>query len=150
MSHRRTILVPVDFQPASLHALEIAQQLAPLLGADVVLFHCHQLPALAYSGLEPMLLPRMGDEIAASARQSLDELAKTHGDLATILREGDPSTRILEAAEELNPVMVVMGTHGRGAVARLVLGSVANRVVRLCPAPVLTVHKTEQPAAEAA
>lgn len=134
------ILVPVDFEAASDRALVIAQELAPKLGASVVLVHVYQLPVYSYPGLQPSLLPGFHAEVTQAARRALERRAGEAGDLRAELREGDPATEILAAIEQTRPTLVVMGTHGRGGLAHLFLGSVAERVVRASPVPVMTVR----------
>lgn len=91
-------------------------------------------------------------EVEEAARRALNELADAHGGLRSILMEGDPASAILAEAERLRPRMVVMGTHGRAGLERVVLGSVAEKVVRRCVVPVTVVRAnrsslTQAPAA---
>jgi nucleotide-binding universal stress UspA family protein len=60
-----------------------------------------------------------------------------------VVRHGSPSVEIVELASEEHADVVMMGTHGRGGMSRLLLGSVADRVIRTAPCPVLTVRKPE-------
>lgn len=135
------IVVPVDFEAASSKAIATAKDLAARFGADVVLVHVYQLPVYTYPGLEPTLLPGFHTEVTAAAQRAVDELAKREG-MQAVLREGDPATEILAAAEEMNAAMIVMGTHGRTGLAHLFLGSVAEKVVRKSKVPVLTVRSS--------
>jgi len=140
MSARDVILVPIDFEEASLKALELAKELGPRLGCEVLLVHVYQLPVYTYPGLEPGILPGFHAEVTAAAKRALSDLATRSGGLRSMLREGDPATEILAAAEELAPRMVIMGTHGRRGLTHLLLGSVAEKVVRRSTVPVLTVR----------
>lgn len=140
MEHTKTILVPIDFQEASLQALAKAVELGRQLDLSVVLLHTYSIPVVVYPGFDPILTPGLPDEIATAAKKALAQLAETHGGLETVLRSGDPATEIIKVAEELNPVMVVMGTHGRKGLSHLFLGSVAETVIRSCKVPVLTVR----------
>lgn len=140
MTTRGVILVAVDFEAASLAALKFAQDLAAPLGVEVVLLHVAQLPIYTYPGFEPAVLPGAFQEVSAAARRALEELASKHGNVRTVLREGDAATEILAAAEELSPSMLVLGTHGRRGLAHILLGSVAEKVVRRAKVPVLTVQ----------
>lgn len=133
------LLVPIDFEAASAKALALAKDLAARLGGQVVLVHAYQLPVYTYPGLEPTLLPSFHTEVAAAAQRALDQLAKQEG-VTAVLREGDPATEVLAAAQELGATMIVMGTHGRSGVAHLILGSVAEKIVRKSPVPVVTVR----------
>jgi nucleotide-binding universal stress UspA family protein len=144
MEGSQTILVPVDFQDASLNALAVARELAGRLGLEVVVLHVFTLPAAVYPSFDPMVTPGLTEEFQAAARSALDKLAAEQGGLRTLLRVGDPAVVTLAAIDELKPAFVAMGTHGRKGLAHLFLGSVAERVVRYSPSPVLTVHAKPQ------
>lgn len=133
------ILVPLDLEDASMKALRAAKDLAPRLGAEVIALHVYTLPRFAYPGFTPVLPPTLTDEIAAAARKALEKVGASEG-VRVVLREGDPTTEILAAIDELKPSLVVMGTHGRTGLSRLVLGSVAEKVIRRSPAPVMTLR----------
>jgi nucleotide-binding universal stress UspA family protein len=134
------ILVPIDFEPASLKALSIAKDLASRLGGEIVIVHVYQLPVYTYPGLEPSLMPGFHAEVTSAAERAVASLAQQEGNLRAVLRQGDPATEILNAADELKASMIVMGTHGRQGLAHLILGSVAERVLRKSNVPVLSVR----------
>lgn len=138
--HGSTILVPIDFQDASLDALATAKELAGRLGLEVVLLHTYTIPVAVYPGFDPIVAPGLPEEITAAASGALEKLAAAEGGLRAILRAGDPATEILKTIEELQPALVAMGTHGRTGLAHLLLGSVTEKIVRSSPVPVLTVH----------
>ncbi len=140
MENLKIILVPIDFEEASLNALAKARELAGRLGLEVMLIHTYTIPLAIYPGFEPIVAPDLSAQIAAAARSSLETLAAEQGGLRSELRCGDPAAEILRAIEEKKPELVVMGTHGRKGLARLFLGSVAEKVVRSSPAPVLMVR----------
>lgn len=142
MEGSKTILVPIDFEEASAEALAQARDLAETLGFEVVLLHVYAVPANFYSGIAPMIGPGLSEEIRVGAGEALAKFAADHGNLRTMLRCGDPTTETLAAIEELQPEMVVMGTHGRTGFTHLLLGSVAENVVRKSPVPVLTLRAT--------
>lgn len=147
MESSKIILVPTDFEEASQSALAKARDLAGRLGLEVVLIHTYTIPVAIYPGFDPIMAPDLTEQIAAAAKRSLETLAAEQGGLRSELRCGDPAAEILRAIEELKPELVVMGTHGRKGVARLFLGSVAEKVVRSSPAPVLMVRaKAHSPA----
>lgn len=133
-------LVPVDFEAASTKALGIAKDLASRMGGEVVLVHVYQLPVYTYPGLEPSLMPGFHAEVTAAAERAGGALAQQEGNLRAVLRQGDPAVEILAAAEDLKATMIVMGTHGRQGLAHLILGSVAERVLRKSRLPVLSVR----------
>lgn len=134
------ILVPVDFEPGSMKAIELAKQLTGKIGGEVVLLHVYQLPVYTYPGLEPALLPGFHAEVSAAASRAVDQLSAQTGGLRALLREGDPASEILAAADEIKATLIVMGTHGRSGLAHLFLGSVAEKVIRKSTIPVLTVR----------
>ncbi len=140
MEGSKMILVPVDFQDASLDALDMARNLGGRLGLEVVLLHAYTVPVVVYPGFDPIIAPGLPEEIASTAKTALEKLAADQGGLKTVLRAGDPATEILRAVEELKPAMLVMGTHGRTGLAHLFLGSVTEKVIRSSQSPVLTVH----------
>src|SRR6478672_7847592 len=142
MEGTKIILVPIDFEEASIEALGQARDLAETLGFEVVLLHVYAVPATFYSGIAPMVGPGLSEEIRLAADETLVRFAAEHGNLRAILRCGDPTTETLAAIEELQPEMVVMGTHARTGFAHLLLGSVAENVVRKSPVPVLTLRAT--------
>lgn len=137
------ILVPIDFQPASLSALDLAKSLAPCFGAEVVLLHAYRLLVQTYPGLSPADAapwPGIHQEIGEAARKALGELAAAHGGLRSVLVEGDAAQAILAEAARLRPRLIVMGTHGRAGFEKLMVGSVAEKVVRQSPTPVTVVR----------
>jgi nucleotide-binding universal stress UspA family protein len=137
---RPTILVPVDFEGASTRALDRARWLADALHADLVLLHVHARPGFDHPEIPAETVTRIQELSEATAQRSLAELATKVGAREGLLRHGDTAEQILEAVQALRPTMVVMGTHGRRGLGRVLLGSVAIEVVRACPVPVVTVR----------
>ena len=134
------ILVPTEFETGSQKTLELAKQLGAQLGCEVALVHVYQMPVYTYPGLEPTLLPSFTAEVTAAAKRAVEQLGREAGGLRSLLREGDPATEIVAAANEVGAKMIIMGTHGRRGLAHLFIGSVAEKVVRKSPVPVLTVR----------
>jgi nucleotide-binding universal stress UspA family protein len=137
---RDKILVPVDFEGASVRAIETAQWLAGPLHAELVLLHVHDRPGFEHPELPEDMVGRIERMVEQAAVKSLADLATEAGAHQTMFRHGDVAEQILAVARELQPRMVVMGTHGRRGLDRLLIGSVAGHVVRSCPVPVLTVR----------
>jgi nucleotide-binding universal stress UspA family protein len=141
------ILVPTDFSDPSDAALEYAKTLAERFGASLHLVHVFEDPftigAVASEMYVP-LPPDARDDMIADARKRL--VARVpDGDGArlfatTSLVTGVPAHAIVEYATANQMDLIVMGTHGRGGFAHLLMGSVAEYVVRTAPCPVLTVH----------
>lgn len=134
----RNILVAVDFGEASADALDLAIGIAAKVGAKLTLLHAFYVPPMAYS-YDPT--PWVTDWCSAS-RAQLDALTATakrrHADSVALWMEGDPRTCILDAVRDQSVDLVVAGTHGRHPVARLLFGSVADRLVRTAPVPLIT------------
>ncbi len=141
------ILVPVDFSKGSERAVEQAEAVAAALGATIELFHAYQLPVLALPDSSVTVSPTYVADLTDRAQQELNrhrDLLLSRGVTATTkLLEGNPSDAIIQRAESLPAMMIVLGTHGRSGFKRFLLGSTTERVVRTATVPVLTVHLPE-------
>jgi universal stress protein A len=142
------ILVPVDFSKNSDNALKYAAAFAEKFQAELYLLHVIQDLTLflpdAISGTPPYLPP--ADQMMITVREALDRLARAQlGDLTIhrLAREGAPFYEIIACARENDIDLIIMGTHGRGLLAHMLMGSVAEKVVRKAPCPVLTVRDPE-------
>jgi nucleotide-binding universal stress UspA family protein len=141
----KPILVAVDFEEASLRALEAARAIAAGVGAPIVLVHVYRVPLYSYPSIDPVPLPPPSvfePEVDAAARRALAAFAVSVGLPAsgTLVREGDPVDEILAAAAAIGARMIVVGTHGRHGLSHVLLGSVAVDLVRRASVPVLTVR----------
>lgn len=141
----RQILVPTDFSEPAAAALAYARALADEFGSHLHIFHVVPEPYVYPWGTEISTLP-LADLMAQSealANTRLAELIpsdqKPKGGLTVSTVIGTPIDRILDYIKHSHIDLVVMGTHGRGPVGHLLLGSVAERLVRRSPVPVLTV-----------
>jgi universal stress protein A len=141
----RNILVPTDFSEPATAALRYARALADEFGSHLHLFHVVPEPYVYPWGTEVSTLPLVDllNQSEALSKQRLDELvpkaSAPAGGLTTSTAIGSPVEAILDYVTRANIDMVIIGTHGRGAVGHLLLGSVAERIVRRSPVPVLTV-----------
>lgn len=140
------VIVPTDFSSGSEEAFSIAVRLAGVAGSELVLLHVLVEVPLFSEG--PFAKNRTRDVFEAARRwaeQSLEEWAakaRAAGVRARIaLRTGVPFREIVAAATDERADLIVLGTHGRGGINRALLGSVADRVIRLAPCPVLTVRE---------
>ena len=149
MTAFHSILVPVDFSEPSRRALRSAVALAADLGARVTLLNVVRTPQVTSAeigmGVPPgPLLVVTEDEIAEVVARQLDLMARSEvpaeADASIRVRRGFPAEEIVREAAEGGYDLVVMGTHGHTGVARVLLGSVAERVVRHSEVPVL-VHR---------
>ena len=132
-----TILHPTDFSEHSEFAFRLACALARDYGARLVLLHVLPPPIVVYGGgLVPADLWRDVDEAKNRLRRMEANAHRVR--VESTVMEGDPVDMILRAAEETHSDVIIMGTHGRTALPRLLLGSVAEAVLRKAPCPVLT------------
>jgi nucleotide-binding universal stress UspA family protein len=141
------ILVSTDFSKASEHAVDYALGLARKLGAEVILLHAYELPMVGFPDGTLLATAEMANQIITSAQSLLDKMVVSRSDcgvrLTPLLRNGDPRDEILATAKRAGADLIVMGTHGRRGLARALLGSVAEAVVRTAECPVLTVRSAD-------
>jgi universal stress protein A len=135
------ILCPIDFERDSMDALELASKLAKQNSAKICLLTAIGVPPAATELPPAPLIP--SPEIEASCRSQLEALARDK--LAGVSHEiivasGNAAPEILNLSAKRHIDLIVMGTHGRTGVKHFLLGSVAERVVRESPVPVLTIH----------
>jgi nucleotide-binding universal stress UspA family protein len=137
------ILVPVDGSDCSLRALDVASDFAARLGAGIVVCHVVDLSrAAAMSGGEPQLIAGCLEELHSEAKDIIDRaVARVAPGVAASARtvEGTPVEEIEQLACELAPAFIVVGSHGRTGLDRLMMGSVAEGVVRAAAVPVMVV-----------
>mgnify|MGYP006385252983 FL=1 len=145
----KTVLVPTDFSDASESALRYGKGMARAFGASLHVVHVMEdLLAHAWAAeVYVASMPQLRDEIEKESRQRLGTLL-TDGERAelraeTALLAGNPFLEIVRYAKAHNIDLIVMGTHGRGPIAHMLLGSVAEKVVRKSPCPVLTVREAQ-------
>ena len=143
----RHILVPHDFSETAESALQYALDLAQKVGATVTVMHAYEMPTYGFPET-PVMTAEMTGQIERASRQALSGVASRASrpgvDLRTVLRQGVAWSEIVAVAKETNADLLVMGTHGRRGLARMLLGSVAEKVVRASPCPVLTVRGPEK------
>jgi nucleotide-binding universal stress UspA family protein len=141
------ILCPVQFEQNSIEALKFAARIAA--SGDVILYLLHVISGPMADSISMQPPPA---EVIASTRRELETLGHKHVPAANrreiIVRVGDPPQIIDAVAGEFAVDLIVMATHGHKGVARLLLGSVAEKVVRTSAHPVLTIRpiRTAQPA----
>ena len=144
MNPIKTILVPTDFSDCSSAALTMAIDFAKSLGAKIRLVHVFQLPY--YAGMEDglsvaVMTPDFLESLRApglkQVQAQLAQCKQAGVDAQAEQVDGVPYAEIVALSEKVD--LVVMGTHGRTGLPRMMLGSVAERVVRMAKCPVLTV-----------
>jgi nucleotide-binding universal stress UspA family protein len=147
----KNVLVATDFSEPSEAALLYGRELAARFGATLHLLHVAPSVLIGKLAAENYFAsaPEIQKEVEDDARRQLHQiLVDTDGSgpasIPVVLTGSSPALAILEYAKGHEIDIIVMGTHGRGALAHLVMGSVAERVVRLAPCPVLTVRHPER------
>jgi nucleotide-binding universal stress UspA family protein len=144
-SHINRILVPVDFSPDSRNALRYAADLAAVFSAEIVMLHVVEPVYVAepYLGVAPEAGMFLDEQIrnAKAVLADLGTALKKKGQrVRTMVAAGPPVLLIVDTAKDLGTDLIVMGTHGRTGVAHVLIGSVAEKVVRTASCPVLTVR----------
>lgn len=147
----RRILVPTDFSDNSRAALEQAVSLAQALGASIDLLHVWEPPRyiapdlmLAVPGWSAVSLEQYSRTEAAKALEQYLQTLPPQVALKSHLEVGDAAASIVRFAKEQGSDLIVMSTHGRGALSRLMLGSVAQKVVSHAECPVMTIRIPER------
>lgn len=151
MSAINTILVPTDFSSASREALAYACDVAAAFSASLHILHVVENP-FSPGALMEVAAPLPDDYLAGLERQARERLEslltpeqKAACSAQLVTRVGVPAREILEYATQHGAIdLIVMATAGRGGVARLMMGSVADKLVRSAPCPVLTMHPRER------
>jgi nucleotide-binding universal stress UspA family protein len=137
----KRVLVPIDGSELSAAVLPFAGDLARSLRASVVLFHAVSEPAMAYPGTEAVLTDTAWQKAQAGARAFLDDVGKDIAakgvEVEVSVSVGNATDAITWAAERENVDLIVMSTHGRSGLGRMVLGSVADGVARRTSLPVI-------------
>ena len=150
MTRIKNIVVPVDFSDASKQALRYACELADTFEASLHVLHAVENPYQAGGYTEFYALPQeYFDQVEKEARKQLETLLTkeelTRYGAVLVHRTGAPAQEILDYVRAQGHIdLIVMATHGRGGVARLMMGSVADKVVRAAPCPVLTLRLSEE------
>ncbi len=140
----RRILCPVDFSNESLDALRCAGKIATAFGAELIIVHAVEpmpypvefgpLPAL-FTDAEPVLLKRSREQLESLRQKELATLQNCR----TTVEVGIAEHAICEAGKREKVDLIVLSTHGRSGLSHLLLGSVAERVLRFSHCPVLTI-----------
>jgi nucleotide-binding universal stress UspA family protein len=152
MNAIRRILVPIDFSEASRAAFDYAIELARSVGASVDVLHVWEVPTFLAPG-SAVVVGASGTSLVEMVRTAAEDgLEKFVTDAAARgakvnewrAEPGSPAFAITEAARTAEYDLIVIGTHGRTGLSRALIGSVAERVVRHAPCPVLTVRSVQK------
>ncbi len=144
----KNILVATDFSETSEAAVVYARQLAHAFGSTLHVLHVAGNVMATAVGAEGYTVdfPGLQREVEESAQKQLDALIteedrRTLSAKAIVLTSNSPAQAVVSYAKDAHVDLIVVGTHGRGGVPRMLIGSVAERVVRTAPCPVLTVRQ---------
>jgi nucleotide-binding universal stress UspA family protein len=151
----RAILLPTDFSGCGNYALPYAAAIARATGATVICIHVVEpiVPAVGYSGLaEPMPIADMSEQLEDSAERELPQLIDCedlHGlKVEEAIAHGDAAAEIVRVATERAVDLIVISSHGRTGLGRMIFGSTAEAVVRHAHCPVLVVKPPPEEEAE--
>ncbi len=146
----KTVLFPTDFADLSDHALGYARSFAECFGAKLHVIHVVDEAYQYWMAMGPSSLPvgPRPEELVSGSQQTMaayiqEHLADTKLEIETKVLVGRPFMEIIRFAREKKIDLIVMGTHGRGTISHALMGSVAEKVVRKAPCPVLTIRHPE-------
>ena len=144
MSQIAKIVVPTDFSELATQAVRYAGGLARGFDAEALLIHVTEEP-FDYKGygLSAETILAIQEDLRDVIDKGLNaaQEACSANKSRMIIREGSPSAEIIKLAKEEAADLIVIGTHGRGGVAKMLLGGTTERIIRLAPCPVITVPK---------
>ncbi len=147
----RKILVPTDFSGCANYAFPYAAAIARATRATIVCVHVVEsiVPAVGYSGLaEPMPIADISEQLEDSAERELPQLAECDEfdglEVQEVIVHGDPAAEIVRVAGEREVDLIVVSSHGRTGLGRIIFGSTAEAVVRHALCPVLVVKPPPQ------
>ena len=142
------VLCAVDFSEPAREALHFAADLARQYEAELTLIHIYAVPGYAFPEGVMVAGPEVMNELLQEIDRSLESwkkeaVSRGASDPKTIAIQGSAAQEIIRFAEDQGIDLIVVGTHGRGGLAHVLLGSVAEKVVRKAPCPVLTVRASD-------
>src|SRR6266852_6941442 len=147
----RSILLPTDFSGCANYALPYAATIARATGASIICLHVIEpvVPAVGYTGLtEPLPLADISDQLEDSAEKELPRLAASDEvadlNIEEVIVHGDAAAEIGRVANEREVDLIVISSHGRAGLGRIIFGSTAEAVVRHASCPVLVVKPPPQ------
>jgi nucleotide-binding universal stress UspA family protein len=140
----KRILVATDFSEIAESVVSQAIDFAKQLGASAVLVHSYEIPIYGFPDGILVAPADVAARISTGAQMQLDGLAKRYGErgveITTSLRNGLPWEEVNTVADEQKADVIVLGTHGRRGLARALLGSTAERILRTANRPVYVLH----------
>ncbi len=144
--------MPTDFSPHAQQALPFAREMAAAHDAEILLCHVME-PPIYPTMLEgtALVMPPLDESLRDQLHKQLEALRDQEFEgmrARVVLREGSPTTELLEVAAEEDVDLIVVATHGYTGLKHMLLGSTAERIVRMAPCPVLTVREKTNQATE--
>ncbi|MDT5261701.1 MAG: hypothetical protein QOC61_705 [Acidobacteriota bacterium] len=146
-----SILLPTDFSECARYAVPVAAEFARLLDARVVCLHVVEpvVQSMGWTPLqaEPLPVVEVSEQLEESAARDLPEFSKSEEfkglDVEDLIARGDPAAEIVRVAEERGIGLIIISSHGRAGLGRILFGSTAESVVRHARCPVLVVKPPE-------
>jgi nucleotide-binding universal stress UspA family protein len=142
----RSILLPTDFSECGNYARSYAASLARKFGASIIAVHVIEpmVPTVGYSGMtEPLPIADIADQLETSAERELPRIAEYEDcaglEIEEVIVHGEAAAEIVRVAKEKSADLIVLSSHGRTGLGRILFGSTAEAVVRHAPCPVLVV-----------
>lgn len=144
MKSPERILVPIDMSVFSITALQYAEDIAEHFGAEIVVVHIVERDETATKGMEPKTTgPEVEQRIKSTVARMLLDHNVVRQSLRIEVRHGSPAQEIVKASQDLRADLIIMCTHGRSGLSHVLMGSVAEKVVRHASCPVLTIKPDE-------
>jgi nucleotide-binding universal stress UspA family protein len=151
MMEIRTILLPTDFSECANYALTYTTQLARSSSASIICVHVVEpvMPTVGYTGMtEPLPIADISEQLENSAERELPKIAGCEEcaglEIEEVIAHGDAATEIVRVARERKVDLIVISSHGRTGLGRILFGSTAESVVRHAPCPVLVVKPPQK------
>lgn len=147
---KKQILAPIDFSDVTDAVITHGAEMARALGATLRLFHVVEVPP-DFAGIfsevgfiGPIPGPELFEDVVEKRKETLKEielrLSREGIETSSVVIQGTPSVDILGEAERMRADLIIIGSHGHGALHHLLLGSVSEAVLRYAPCPVLVIH----------
>jgi len=147
----RSILLPTDFSECGNYALSYAASLARTFGASIICVHVIEpmVPTVGYSGMtEPLPIADISDQLEYSAERGLPKIAECEEcaglEIEELIVHGEAASEIVRVAKDRKVDLIVVSSHGRTGLGRMLFGSTAEAVVRHASCPVLVVKPSEE------
>jgi nucleotide-binding universal stress UspA family protein len=146
----RLILVPTDFSECGNYALSYAASLARVFGASILCVHVIEpmVPTVGYSGMtEPLPIADISDQLEDSAERELPKIAECEEcaglEVEELIVRGEAAAEIVRVARDRKVDLIVVSSHGRTGLGRILFGSTAEAIVRHASCPVLVVKPSQ-------